>query len=66
MRQAGAANAAVIGLAQDELGYMLPKEDYLYPENPFEPGDHCEETMSIEPEAVPRFLAAARKILKAS
>ncbi len=63
LRQAGATVAAIIGLANDELGYILPEADYIYPENPFEPGDHYEETMSIGPEAGPRLLAAVQKML---
>jgi len=63
MRQAGAQVGGIIGLANDELGYILPQEDYVYPENPFEPGDHYEETMSIGPEAGPQLLAAIRTML---
>jgi hypothetical protein len=37
----------VIGLANDELGYILPIEDFKYPWNPFKPGAHYEETNSI-------------------
>jgi hypothetical protein len=50
-------------LANDELGYILPQEDYVYPEDPFEPGDHYEETMSVGPEAGPRLLSALRAML---
>ena len=63
LRQAGAQVAGVVGLVNDELGYILPQEDYVYPEDPFEPGDHYEETMSIGPEAGPRLLAALRAML---
>jgi hypothetical protein len=51
MRQAGAQIPIVVGLANDELGYILPDADYQYPADPFEPGDHYEETMSIGPTA---------------
>jgi hypothetical protein len=61
--QAGAQVAGVIGLANDELGYILPQEDYVYPGDPFEPGDHYEETMSVGPEAGPRLLSALRAML---
>lgn len=47
MRAAGAKVAGVIGLANDELGYILPTEDFKYPWNPFKPGKHYEETNSI-------------------
>ena len=60
LRQAGAQVAGIIGLANDELGYILPQEDYVYPKDPFEPGDHYEETMSIGPEAGPRLLSTLR------
>jgi hypothetical protein len=63
LRRTGAQVTGIIGLANDELGYILPREDYAYPEDPFEPGDHYEETMSIGPEAGPRLLRAVRSIL---
>jgi hypothetical protein len=63
MRGAGAGTAAVAGLTNDELGYILPQEDYLYPDNPFDPGDHYEETMSIGPEAGPRLATAVKHLL---
>lgn len=63
MARAGAQIAAVIGLANDEIGYILPDEDYIYPENPFEPGDHYEETMSVGPQAGSRLLTALRSLI---
>lgn len=47
MKEAGAQVTGVIGLANDELGYILPLEDFKYPWNPFKPGKHYEETNSI-------------------
>ena len=47
MQAAGATHTGVIGLANDELGYILPLEDFSYPWNPFRPGAHYEETNSI-------------------
>jgi len=47
MKEAGAQVTGVIGLANDELGYILPTEDFKYPWNPFKPGAHYEETNSI-------------------
>ncbi len=47
MKEAEAKVAGVIGLANDELGYILPTEDFKYPWNPFKPGAHYEETNSI-------------------
>jgi hypothetical protein len=63
LQRAGAQVAGVIGLANDELGYILPQEDYVYPEDPFNPGAHYEETMSIGPETGPRLLVAVRTML---
>ena len=62
MRRAGAQTAAVIGLVNDELGYILPEEDFIFPDDPFEPRDHYEETMSVGPEAGPRLMAALRSL----
>lgn len=63
MRRAGAGIAAITGLTNDELGYILPQEDFLYPDDPFEPGSHYEETMSVGPEAGPRMTSALQKLL---
>lgn len=63
LRAAGAATAAVIGLANDEIGYILPEDDYIYPENPFEPGDHYEETMSPGKQTASILLKAISKTL---
>jgi hypothetical protein len=63
LRAAGADIAAVIGLANDELGYILPPEDFIYPANPFEPESHYEETMSVGVETGPRLLAALDNLL---
>jgi hypothetical protein len=62
MQAAGASLAAVIVLANDEIGYILPQDEYIYPENPFEPGTHYEETMSIGPETAPRLIGALRAL----
>ncbi len=63
MRQAGAGVAGVIGLANDELGYILPKEDFRYPLNPFKPGRHYEETNSIGREIGPMVVEAIQSML---
>jgi hypothetical protein len=65
LHRSGACEAAVIGLLNDELGYILPIEEFVFPDNPFEPGDHYEETMSIGPEAGPRLLEEARELINA-
>ena len=43
----GARVAGILGLANDELGYILPEEDFRFPLNPFRPGKHYEETNSV-------------------
>jgi hypothetical protein len=63
MRQAGAGVAGVIGLANDELGYILPKEDFRFPLNPFNPGRHYEETMSVGSEIGPLVVEAIQSML---
>lgn len=63
MRVAGAATAAIIGLANDELGYILPAADFHFPADPFAPADHYEETMSIGVEAGPKLMATLAALL---
>lgn len=63
MRAAGATHAAVVGLANDELGYILPDEEFVYPDDPFQPGAHYEETMSVGPQAGSATTAAIRALL---
>ena len=63
MLEAGAGVAGVIGLANDELGYILPKEDFRYPLNPFSPGHHYEETMSLGREIGPLVVEAIQSML---
>jgi hypothetical protein len=63
IRQAGAGVAGVIGLANDELGYILPKEDFHFPLNPFNPGRHYEETMSVGGEIGPLVVETIQSML---
>ena len=63
LKAAGARVAGVIGLANDELGYILPVEDFKYPWNPFKPGKHYEETNSIGKEIGPKIMEAVRGLL---
>jgi len=65
LRRAGAGLALVLGLANDELGYILPDEDFVYPENPFQPGDHYEETNSIGPTIGSNLLGTVQSLLTA-
>ncbi len=63
MYAAGAGSAGVIGLANDELGYILPKEEFRYPLNPLKPGKHYEETMSVSKEIGPTIMQVFRELL---
>ena len=60
---AGASVAGIIGLANDELGYILPAEDFKYPWNPFNPGKHYEETNSIGKEIGPKVMDEVKRLL---
>jgi hypothetical protein len=53
----------LIGLADDELGYLLPTRAFRYPRNPFRPGDHYEETMSVSRYATPLLAEAWMALL---
>ncbi|MEW5737986.1 MAG: hypothetical protein AB1938_03615 [Myxococcota bacterium] len=57
----------VVGLANDELGYLIPPYDYvLHPERPYfeeAPGDHYEETNSLGPSATPALWEAWKALL---
>ncbi len=61
---AGAQVAGIIGLANDELGYILPVEDFKYPWNPFKPGGHYEETNSIGKTIGPVILDGLHDLLQ--
>ena len=63
MITAGAVTAGVIGLANDELGYILPVEDFKYPWNPFKPGSHYEETNSVGRGIAPSIMEGLRELL---
>ena len=53
----------IIGLGNDEVGYLVPPYDYILDErSPYiseAPGDHYEETNSIGPSTVPAVLETA-------
>ena len=63
MKAAGAQVTGVIGLANDELGYILPVEDFKYPWNPFKPGAHYEETNSIGKDITPKVMDAVKEMV---
>jgi len=58
----------ILGLGNDEIGYLVPEYDYqLHERNPYldEPeGDHYEETNSVGPNAVPRVLETATRLIE--
>lgn len=62
--QLGGEVNVILGLANDELGYLVPPYDYkLHPTAPYDerpPGDHYEETNSVGPSTVPRMLEASK------
>jgi hypothetical protein len=62
--EAGAGVAGVVGLANDEVGYILPAEDFKYPWNPFKPGAHYEETNSIGREVAPKVMEALSELIQ--
>lgn len=64
MVAAGAQVTGIIGLANDELGYILPKEGFRYPSNPFRPGNHYEETMSLSKTIGPAVVEAVRSLIR--
>jgi hypothetical protein len=53
----------LIGLADDELGYLIPSDRFVYPRNPFRPGRHYEETMSLSRYATPLLMEAWAALL---
>ncbi|MFC1465118.1 MAG: neutral/alkaline non-lysosomal ceramidase N-terminal domain-containing protein [Candidatus Brachytrichaceae bacterium NZ_4S206] len=54
----------IIGLANDELGYILPREDFIFPEDYLNPGRQYEESMSMGPEAGPRIMDSLSHLLR--
>lgn len=64
---AGGEWAWIVGLGNDEIGYLIPSYDYELDEDlPYwnePPGDHYEETNSVGPEAVPRLEEAVERLL---
>ena len=64
--QLGVEHAWILGLGNDEIGYLVPPYDYVLAESaPYlsePPGDHYEETNSLGPAAVPTLLAAAELV----
>ena len=64
MRAAGAGVAGVVCLANDELGYILPEEDFVFPDDYFHPSEQYEESMSPGPQSAPLLLAALEDLFQ--
>jgi hypothetical protein len=62
--EAGATVPGIVGLANDELGYILPADDFISPDDPFNPGAQYEESMSVSAEAGPRWQAGMDQIIE--
>jgi hypothetical protein len=58
----GARVAGILGLSDDELGYILPEEDYHYPLLFLKPGKHYEETMSVSKKIGPAVVAGIQRL----
>jgi hypothetical protein len=62
----GAQHNWILGLANDELGYLIPAYDYvLDPSLPYldeADGDHYEETNSLGPDAAPLISALVERL----
>lgn len=62
----GGEKPVVLGLANDELGYLVPEYDYvLHPTKPYSEqatGDHYEETNSLGPKTTPLVTEAMKTL----
>ncbi len=54
---------ALIGLADDEIGYILPDDEFIPPADYLNPGKQYEESMSVGPATGSRVLAAVRGLI---
>lgn len=63
MRASGAVVPMVIGLADDEIGYLIPAEDFTFPSDYLDPGSQYEESFSAGPTAGPRVVEAVERLL---
>jgi hypothetical protein len=66
--QMGAAHGWIVGLGNDELGYIIPPYNFILSDRlPYldeAEGDHYEETNSLGPETAPRVLEMAATLLE--
>ncbi|GIW00355.1 hypothetical protein [Roseiflexus sp.] len=54
----------LIGLADDEIGYILPDDEFIPPADYMNPGKQYEESMSIGPTTGSRLLTVARGLIE--
>jgi len=54
----------LIGLADDELGYILPDDEFVTPADYANPGLQYEESMSPGPTTGSRLMAAAKSLIR--
>jgi hypothetical protein len=52
------------GIAEDELGYILPDDEFITPTDYLNPGVQYEESMSIGPNTGSLVMAAAKELVK--
>ena len=63
MRLRGASVPVIVGLADDELGYILPEEDFVFPADYRDPGKQYEESMSVGPRTGPIVVDALMSLI---
>ncbi len=66
MRDSGVRVPIVVGLADDEIGYLIPEADFVAPEDYLDPGSSYEESFSAGPQAAPRVIEALDRLIAAT
>jgi len=66
MRATGVTLPVVVGLADDEIGYIIPEQDFVAPEDYLDPGSSYEESFSAGPDVAPRVVAALETLIAPS
>jgi hypothetical protein len=54
----------VAGLADDEIGYILPDDEWTAPADYLNPGAQYEESMSVAPDAGSRVMGALLSLMR--
>ncbi len=62
LRAKGVRVPIIVGLANDELGYILAPEDFITPADYFDPGKQYEESMSVGPDLGPAIMGALQHL----